>query len=564
MRICLSKSVARHVSAASLKNLDAPTLLQMHKLEDHDKKLWKQSYDEGYFGLEDLPTWTHITEQQYQELRPSVGNALPTMAISTIKYDENGNPKRCKWRIVVLGNLDPYEWTNNDCYAPVLSMLEIRLLTALAIHHKRTLKNGDIKQTFVQATLPDNEKYVLRPPPGCPNTPANMYWLLKRTMYGLKRSPKHWFAKVTEMMAKCGLKPTKNNPCLFTGKPDGKNIMYLGLYVDDLCYFSTSDECEKIFEKKLSEQTTVDFMGEATHFLGLKFNWTHHDDGNKSAHLTQQAFAEQMISAHKLQDANPATSPYRSGHPVDSVPHNKMTDQERLRLASELRSMVGSLLWLSQGTRPDLSTIVSMLAQYQSNPSYGHIRAAKHVIKYVKGTASKGITFSSNHPSTELQAFMNFPLPKNTLTPFTDANWGGQDQGHNRSQITELERFKTRSVSGYVILFNGPLHWSSKRQQITARSSAEADIYATDQCVKELLLLKHMAKDLGIEHILMPGDPVKVYNDNMACVCWSKATTTKGLRHITIRENAIRESIDSKFTAVMHVEGKKNIALAFS
>ena len=301
-------------------------------------------------------------------------------------------------------------------------------------------------------------------------------------------------------------------------------------------------------------------MGEATHFLGLKFNWTHHEDGNISAHLTQQAFAEQMI----LQDANVAKSPYRSGHLVDSVPHNNMTDQDRLKLAAELRSIVGSLLWLSQGTRPDLSTIVSMLARYQSNPSYGHIRAAKHIIKYVKGTAAKGITFSSNHPSTELKAFMNFPLPKNTITPFTDANWGGQDQGHNRSSITELERFKTRSVSGYVILFNGPLHWSSKCQKVTAHSSAEAEIYATDQCVKELLRLKHMAIDLKIEHILLPKDPIKVYNNNMACVCWSKATTTKGLRHITIRENAIRESVDSKFIAVAHVAGKKNIADIFT
>ena len=50
----------------------------------------------------------------------------------------------------------------------------------------------------------------------------------------------------------------------------------------------------------------------------------------------------------------------------------------------------------------------------------------------------------------------------------------------------------------------------------------------------------------------------------MACVCWSKATTTKGLRHITIRENAIRESVDSRFITVMHVAGKKNIADIFT
>ena len=271
-----------------------------------------------------------------------------------------------------------------------------------------------------------------------------------------------------------------------------------------------------------------------------------------------------MISSHQLQDANPASTPYRSGHPVDSVPHNdSITNQERLKLSSELRSMVGSLLWLSQGTRPDLSTIVSMLAQYQANPSYGHIRAAKHAIKYVKGTVSKGIEFSSRQ-NDKLQAFMNFPLPSNGLLPFTDANWGGQDQGHNRSEVKELERFKTRSISGFLISFNGPLHWSSRRQKVTARSSAEAEIYATDQCVKELLRLHFIAEDMGIKNIMLPPSPIKVYNDNTACVCWSKSTTTKGLRHITIRENAIRESVDKKFIEVVHVEGKKNLADIFT
>jgi hypothetical protein len=70
--------------------------------------------------------------------------------------------------------------------------------------------------------------------------------------------------------------------------------------------------------------------------------------------------------------------------------------------------------------------------------------------------------------------------------------------------------------------------------------------------------------DLNIDKIFMPGTPIKVYNDNNACVCWSKAMTTKGLRHITIRENAIRESVDDKFIEVTHIEGKTNLADMFT
>ena len=110
------------------------------------------------------------------------------------------------------------------------------------------------------------------------------------------------------------------------------------------------------------------------------------------------------------------------------------------------------------------------------------------MIKYLKGTSDKGIMFTSQSPHS-LQAFVNFPLPTNTLLPFTDANWGGQDQGHNQSSITKLEHFKSCSILEYIIMFNGPIHWTSGRQKVTARSLAEAEIYAMDECVKKLLRL---------------------------------------------------------------------------
>jgi hypothetical protein len=58
---------------------------------------------------------------------------LPTMAISTIKYNGNGELDCAKYRIVVLVNLDPHDWNKNDCYAAVLSKMKLRLLTALAV-----------------------------------------------------------------------------------------------------------------------------------------------------------------------------------------------------------------------------------------------------------------------------------------------------------------------------------------------------------------------------------------------------------------------------------------------
>ena len=64
--------------------------------------------------------------------------------------------------------------------------------------------------------------------------------------------------------------------------------------------------------------------------------------------------------------------------------------------------------------------------------------------------------------------------------------------------------------------------------------------------------------------MFLSDTPINVYNDNNACVCWSKSTTTKGLRYIAIRENAIRESVDDNFISVKHIVSKLNIADIFT
>jgi hypothetical protein len=118
-------------------------------------------------------------------------------------------------------------------------------------------------------------------------------------------------------------------------------------------------------------------------------------------------------------------------------------------------------------------------------------------------------------------------------------------------------------MSAYYIDLFGPLHRISKRQKVTAASSAEAEIYATDECVKFLLELDQILDFLGMKHLFMPNMNI-IYNDNRACVQWSKKATTKGLQHIQMRENRVRENVANNFVSIHHVEGKKNIADIFT
>ena len=157
----------------------------------------------------------------------------------------------------------------------------------------------------------------------------------------------------------------------------------------------------------------------------------------------------------------------------------------------------------------------------------------------------------------------NIPLPPDTTISLCDANWGPQDQSLPNPNKTEyVDLFKSCSISGFIIWMGGPLHWVSKHQSSTARSSTEAEIYATDECVKSLQHISHIIQDLHLSHLLPPT--FNIYNDNEACVKWSYNKTTKGLRHLQMRENSTREQQLLNFCKVRHINGRCNISDLFT
>jgi hypothetical protein len=143
----------------------------------------------------------------------------------------------------------------------------------------------------------------------------------------------------------------------------------------------------------------------------------------------------------------------------------------------------------------------------------------------------------------------------------SDANWGPQDASIRKS--ADLPLFVSRLMSAYYVDLFGPLHWLSKRQSVTAGSSAEAEIYATDECVKFLLELVQLMESLNLKEEFMPNTNI-IYNDNNACVNWSKSYTSKGLRHIQMKENRVRENVQNKFVNICHVDGRTNLADLFT
>jgi hypothetical protein len=553
-----------------------------------DRDTWLASFREEKDGIKSQDTYDVLTLEQYRAYRAKgAPRAIPTMCLLTIKPDEMLRPHRAKSRIVVLGNHEDRIWTKSEKYAPVLRPDTLRLIVSMAIQKRRTLKQGDCKNAFCQGILPPDEITIVKPPIGDPDATKDEFWLLKRTLYGLRRSPKHWYDKIRKILTSLGLQQNAYDPCLFSGHvidpsdPTGSptsSPLTLGLYVDDFVYFSDDPAVEATFERLLKQYSTVDFMGTVEWFLGTHFQWLVSPDVVK-VHLSQTGFASHLVEENDvhLRNITPDATPYRSGLPIDACPESDEdeltpTFMDRKR---KYQSIVGSIGWLAQSTRPDLAPSHSFLSAYCNKPSRSHLNAALYVLHYIHSTIDYGFSFSSEE-TAPLHTYMSFPHSSDTeaytdalppspdshhrLTTYSDACWGSQIGNAIREGI-QLPLFKFRSMSGAIIFRSGgPITWKTERQERTSLSSCDAEIRATAMGSRLTVNLRNM-----ILHLQSLGYPIDdtdlattIYNDNEACVKWCHNLTTKGNRHIEHRENATREWVADGSLAVSHVSGKCN------
>ena len=212
-----SDPVANIVSAVNLHSKDAPmSLVQALADANPDREIWLQSFYEEKDSIESMNTYQKRTLGEYRALREKgAPRAIPTMCVLTVKKDESLMPVRAKSRIVVLGNQEDRDWSKSDRYAPVLRTSSLCFLVSMAVEAKRMLKQGDCKNAFCQGVLPDDEVTIVRPPKGDPSAAKGEFWLLKRCLYGLRRSPRHWYNKIDGFLRSMGLRRHPYDPCVY-------------------------------------------------------------------------------------------------------------------------------------------------------------------------------------------------------------------------------------------------------------------------------------------------------------------------------------------------------------
>jgi hypothetical protein len=139
------------------------------------------------------------------------------MCVLTIKKEEQLMPLQAKSRIVILGNQKDRDWSKSDRFAPILRFDSLRFLVSLTVQRRRGLKQGDCKNAFCQGIIPPEETTIARPSSGDPDAPKDEYWLLQKTLYGLRRSQRHWYQKIDAILRSIGLNPSPHDPCFYTG-----------------------------------------------------------------------------------------------------------------------------------------------------------------------------------------------------------------------------------------------------------------------------------------------------------------------------------------------------------
>ena len=310
------------------------------------------------------------------------------------------------------------------------------------------------------------------------------------------------------------------------------------LYVDDMIIASNQIlEVRRVIQL-IETKWELDKKGEPKFMLGIEINRNKRD---KTIKLSQSASISELIRKYKLDDERhrPTSTPV--------YPHNKLSnklspqnDAEKIymhgpyeQLTSETtssktkvktisrsekyRSLVGSLMYIMLGTRPDIAFAVSNLSKYVSNPGIIHWKAALHCLLYLKGTIDKCITY---------KAIYTNPL---TLVSFTDSDWAGCHDTR-------------RSHSGGVIFLGGgpTISWISQQQINCALSSAEAELNALVLNTKEVLWLRRILDNLSLPQC----EPTTLYGDNTSSMLIAKEQRiNKNTKHIELYFHFIKEEI---------------------
>lgn len=475
---------------------------------------WKKAVLEELRALQKNNTW-EVTEL------PKGKKTVGCKWVFTVKCKADGSIDRYKARLVAKGYTQAYGIDYEETFAPVAKMNTIRVLLSIAVNLDWQLHQLDVKNAFLNGEL--SEEVYMDSPPGWEESFRGKVCKLRRSLYGLKQSPRAWFERFTGTVKKYGYLQCQADHTLFTKHSSSGSITMLIVYVDDIVLTGNDDKEIQQLKSFLAREFEIKDLGNLKYFLGMEVARS-----KKGICINQRKYVLDLLKETGMTNCKPAETPMdlstKLGSFLDSAPVDKARYQR----------LVGKLIYLSH-TRPDIAFSVSLVSQFMNNPNEEHWGAVLRILRYLKMTPGQGIYFKKSEDRS--------------IRVFTDADWAG----------SVVDR---RSTTGYCTYVWGNLvTWRSKKQNVVSRSSAEAEFRAMAHGLCEGMWLQRLLSEIKAPML----KPMELFCDNQAAISIAKNPVYHDrTKHVEIDRHFIKEKLEDGVIKLSYIPTGSQVADVFT
>ncbi|CAB1112906.1 unnamed protein product [Ectocarpus sp. CCAP 1310/34] len=476
-------------------------------------KIWEGAMSAEVEGLIRAGTFTLAAKV------PISCNVIDARWVFKWKADETGKIVKAKARLVAKGFKQKYGVDYLETFSPTANAASHRLVVALACKYNLELLHWDIEQAFVQSEL-DYEVFM-KLPPGCGSMSGKVV-RLNKSLYGLKQASRTFYKRLVSELKRIGFEQSMSDPCVLRFMMGDEVVGMVAIHVDDILYAGTKSLAEVVVAA-LGDSLPTKNLGEVRFFLGCAFV---RDREAGTIEMSQESYIRSVLERFNVcrTSSIPAspTNDYRS----------VMEDEGAGDVP--FREVVGSLMWIANQTRPDISNAVRAVARHSHEPKKSHWKAAQKILNYLLETAHLTLKFK---PDNSVDA--------STLV-YVDADFASKANDR-------------RSVSGAIVLVASmPVVWISKTQKCVSQSTSEAEYLAMGDGVKEALFVN------GMLQFLRPSAKprkIDVLEDNEGAIALAEnPLSSSRSKHIDVRHHFLRNLTEEGVIEVTHVPSEEQHA----
>jgi hypothetical protein len=507
--------------------LDEPVTYKQ-AIESADRDAWLHAINDELMSHDKNHTWDIVERNDGM-------NVIGSKWVFKIKRDVNGKPVRHKARLVAKGYNQQHGVDYDETFSPVIKAQTLRILIALSLHTDNIIEQLDVKTAFLNAYV--KERIYVESPDGM-NINKRFVLMLQRALYGIKQAPRQWHEEIDRFLKSIGYTSCRKDTCLYYKLTSTNNIIIIGLFVDDIIVSCPrSDHNEWLNDKReLMRKYEMSDLGEVHHILGMKVQRV-----GDTIKITQDVYVDDKLKEYGFENTRSVSTPeeVQSNHA-----HKHASDDASNMLSAQdvhtYRSMVGSLMYASCSTRPDITHATNMVARGMSNPSHADMIRARKVFKYLSSSRHYGLLYQP-------------PLPHQggvvILHGYCDADYGG-------------DLVDRKSTTGYCTYLNDNLiTWASKKQQTVALSSCESEYMAISEVAKEIMWMRHLLHELDIQ----VETPTTIYVDNQSAIRISENDSAHSrTKHIDIRHHYINDLIEQREVRLEWISTDNQLADIFT